>query len=102
MKRTLCFLMSFVLIFCLCACGGTNDETPSTDNGSSTPVTDNNQETQDTTTDTSTDNKLLTGTYKVPLQKIYVDTPDFNLIEEGYTRIFFDRTLPRGISPRDI
>ena len=90
MKKIVCFLMCFVLIFSLCACGGTNDETPSTNNDTSTPATDNNQETQNTTSDTTSDEKLLTGTYKVPLQKIYVDTPDFNLIEEGYTRIFLD------------
>ena len=90
MKKIVCFLMCFVLIFSLCACGGTNDETPSTNNDTSTPATDNNQETQNTTSDTTSDEKILTGTYKVPLQKIYVDTPDFNLIEEGYTRIFFE------------
>ncbi len=90
MKRLLGFLLCFVLILSLCACSDTNDETPPTDNSANTISTDNKQETQDTTSDTSSDNKLLSGTYKVPLQKIYIDTPDFNLIEEGYTRIFFD------------
>ncbi len=90
MKRIVSFLVYFVLIFGLCACGGKNEETPTIGRGTSTPSTGSNQETESTASDTSTDNKLLSGTYKVPLQKIYIDVPALNYIEEGYSSIYFD------------
>ena len=31
---------------------------------------------------------LLTGTYKVPLKDIYIDTPNYHEVEEGYMQIF--------------
>lgn len=33
------------------------------------------------------------GTYKVPLKQIYVDIPNFNKIEEGYTRIYWNKGI---------
>lgn len=41
----------------------------------------------------SSKNNKLTSTYKVPLQKIYIDVPNYNLIEEGYTRIFWNKGI---------
>jgi len=33
-------------------------------------------------------NLLKGGTYKVPLKKVYIDVPNFQDIEEGYTEVF--------------
>lgn len=36
------------------------------------------------------DSTLLTGTYNVPLEDIYIDVPGLNKIESGYSRIFME------------
>ena len=46
------------------------------------------QENTNEDADESDEASLLTGTYKVPLQEIYVDTPAFNMIESGFSRLF--------------
>ncbi len=91
MKKSLVLIvMCFALLLSLCACGGNTEQPSITDNSGVTSTTDDTGETSKPDDDTSSNKDVLVGTYKVPLQKIYVDTPNFNLIEEGYTRIFFD------------
>lgn len=96
MKKYSCIVICFMLMVCLCACGGTKEETPTVDSEVSESVADDVQQTPEISTDmdgdadASTDSQILTGTCKVPLQQIYVDIPSFNFIEEGYTNIYFD------------
>lgn len=49
--------------------------------------TENKEQVKDNTTN-NTNSSLLTGTYKVPLQKIYIDVPNYQEIEVGYTELF--------------
>jgi len=48
---------------------------------------------QDDNTNKEEESKLLTGTYKVPLKQVYVDVPNYTMIEEGYTRLFWNKGI---------
>lgn len=78
------------LLLGLCACGDKNEKNPVVAETGEEYIPQTELETEGSSSDTDSPNKILVGTYKVPLQKIYVDVPAFNLIEEGYTRIFWD------------
>lgn len=89
-KIIICTLVFIALVLSFGACAGNNEKTPNEGTGEDISTTGTNKEPNDPTTNINSNNDILVGTYKVPLQKIFVDTPNFNLIEEGYTRIFFD------------
>lgn len=36
------------------------------------------------------ENSILTWTYKVPLEDLYIDVPDMHYMEEGYTQVFLE------------
>ncbi len=49
--------------------------------------TENKEQVKDNTNN-NTNSSLLTGTYKVPLQKIYIDVPNYQEIEVRYIELF--------------
>lgn len=91
MKKLILMAMCFVLVLSLCACGKTETTKTEAQNNQAPP-------TEGTNTDTLPEEEqqtssLLAGTYKVPLQEIYVDVPAFNVLEEGYSRVFWDQGI---------
>ncbi|MBQ7836288.1 MAG: hypothetical protein IJ389_03450 [Clostridia bacterium] len=91
LAKILVLLLTFAFVLSLVACNTNDDnQTKPTDTGSQ-QQTDNTSEPDDTTSQgDNAENNLLSGTYKVARKNIYVDTPNYNMIEEGYTRIFLD------------
>lgn len=88
MKKTaVVLMMCLILVATLCGCGASKK-------ASSPLATDPLGSGEDTNVITTgegdVDKGILTGTYKVPLNEIYVDTPNFKRLEEGYVRIFLD------------
>ena len=54
--------------------------------------TENKEQVKDNTNN-NTDSSLLSGTYNVPLKNIYVDVPNYQEIEHGYTELFIIHDL---------
>ena len=54
--------------------------------------TENKEQVKDDTNN-NTDSSLLTRTYNVPLKNIYVDVPNYQEIEQGYTELFIIHDL---------
>ncbi|MBQ3196171.1 MAG: hypothetical protein IJB65_06870 [Clostridia bacterium] len=81
---SLCLALSQVL----CCCGG---EVADTDKGNeaSSGTSSSENITSTVVSEEESKSELLTGTLKMPTVDVYVDTPGYNCIEEGYTRIFF-------------
>ena len=51
-------------------------------------------------TNNNTDSSLLTGTYNVPMQKIYIDVPNYQAISSGLSRLYVvGRKLNIAITP---
>ena len=91
LTKLLVSLLAVSLVLCLAACNtNSDDKTEPTDTGSQ-QQTENTSEPDDTANQGDNNEKgLLSGTYKVARKDIYVDIPDFNAIEEGYTQIYLD------------
>lgn len=70
------------------------DNSPN-NNGNELNIPVNNQESnnknENMTEEISNKNSKLVSTQKVPLQNIYVDVPNYNRIEEGYTTIYWNK-----------
>lgn len=79
-KRYLILLVVLALFLPLSGCGK-KQETKKED---STTNQDEVIEKEDKEEEIS----ILSGTYKVPLQDIYIDTPAYGMIESGYSRLF--------------
>ncbi len=102
MRKKICFtLIIMMFIWNLCSCGKDSDKTSQEmDNHETASVIEDKNKASETAIsnaesdviqdDENVDSDLLAGTYKVPLHDIYVDIPNYNLIEEGYTRLFFE------------
>lgn len=89
-KRLIVGVLAVVLLLSCVACGTTTDDTKSIDDSSA-------QQSDTTTKPDETTNQggdktesLLSGTFKVARKDIYVDVPNYNSIEEGYTQIYLD------------
>lgn len=91
LKRLIICVLVLSLVLCFAACNSDPDVPENPASTGSQGQTGSNDKTDDTTSgNNDIDNKLLTGTYKVARKDIYVDIPNYNMIEEGYTRIFLD------------
>ena len=86
MKKTLTILIALTMLLSVTACGNSESQQSTSSKSSSSDLsssqTDNSQ-----VSSKSADTKL-SRTYNVPLQKIYVDVPNYQEIEQGYTELF--------------
>lgn len=85
MKKTLTILIALTMLLSVSACGNSESQQPtdSAISSSQVPQTEGSSETV-----AQSSNTKLSGTYNVPLQKIYVDVPNYQEIEQGYTELF--------------
>lgn len=88
MKRIFALLLSFVLIFALASCGkdNTDNKLESHDTLSSTSQPEVTQ--QDQSSNIEVDSVELSYTFKVPGKNIFVDVPNYQEIERGFTELF--------------
>lgn len=88
-KKILLGLICGILVLGLATgCGNSkNNDEIDTNN-----PTENKEQVKDNTNN-NTDSSLLTGTYNVPMQKIYIDVPNYQEIEQGYTELFIIHDL---------
>lgn len=91
LTKLLTFLLSVSLLLCLVACNSNNDEKTEPADTETQQQTETTSKPDDSTSQgDNTEKSLLSGTYKVARKDIYVDIPNFNAIEEGYTQIYLD------------
>lgn len=85
MKKIIVLIMVIVLALCVTAC---TDNKPSneTPNQSDTPSTSTSSNKNDNNKNNNT--AKLTNTYKVPGKSIYIDVPNYQEMEKGYTELF--------------
>lgn len=85
MKKTLTILIALTMLLSVSACGNSESQQPtdSAISSSQVPQTEGSSETV-----AQSSNTKLSGTYNVPLKAIYVDVPNYQEIEEGYTELF--------------
>lgn len=85
MKKTLTILIALTMLLSVSACGNSESQQPtdSAISSSQVPQTEGSSETV-----AQSSNTKLSGTYNVPLKAIYVDVPNYQGIEEGYTELF--------------
>ena len=89
--KLLAALLALSILLCLGACNSNSeDPTDPVDTGSQQQSESTNTPDDTKNQGTNTEKSLLSGTYKVARKDIYVDIPDFNAIEEGYTQIYLD------------
>lgn len=88
-KRYVILLTVTALFLSLSACGKKQDTVKQDDSEKHQSEVVEKEDIEDNSShsDEKTEN-ILTGTYNVPLQDIYVDTPAYNMIEAGYSRLF--------------
>lgn len=84
-EKTLTILIALTMLLSVSACGNSESQQPtdSVISSSQVPQTEGSSETVAQSSSTK-----LSGTYKVPLRNIYVDTPNYQTIEEAYTELF--------------
>ena len=70
-----------------------NNDSKNNDNELNVPVSneESNKGNENVSQNNSSKNNKLVSTQKVPLQKIYIDVPNYNRIEEGYTTIYWNK-----------
>ena len=85
MKKIVSIIMALAMLMLFSACGKTETNTPANDVGTSS-----SSETTESKTDSQSpeSKNVLTSTYKVPLKNIYVDTPNYQEIEQAFTELF--------------
>lgn len=85
MKKTLTILIALTMLLSVSACGNSELQQPTDSpiSSSQVPQTEGSSETV-----AQSSNTKLSGTYNVPLKAIYVDVPNYQEIEEGYTELF--------------
>lgn len=87
MKKIFAFMLAMFLCFTLVACGGESKE-PQNKNDDTTIVESKNEQIESTDKKEVKDSVDLSLTYKVPMKNVYVDAPNYQEIEEGYTELF--------------
>lgn len=87
MKKLLSILAIVLLLVFLPSCGSKSDtnENPKLSSNSTSDL-DGSVKSESSLTDA--EGKLLAYTYKVPGKSIYIDVPDYQVIEKGYTELY--------------
>ena len=81
-KILLGLICGLLIVGITTGCGNskTNDEVDTNN------PTENKEQVKDNTTNNNA--SLLTGTYNVPMQKIYIDVPNYQAIESGVSKLY--------------
>lgn len=87
MKKIFALILAMALCISLVACGGETKE-PQNENNDTSITESKNDETESTNKEETKDSVELSLTYKVPMKNVYVDAPNYQEIEEGYTELF--------------
>ena len=85
-KKILLSLLCGLFILGISTGCGNSKVTDNNGDNSNNEVENKEQVKEDTKSDNNT--PLLTGTYQVPLQNIYIDTPAFHMIEAPYSNLY--------------
>lgn len=94
-KAIVLFFVILLIVLSTTACGNNNSTTPNNDS-KPTGVIENNSSSDVNQTecdDAKTTSKLLPYTYKVPMENIYVDVPNYQEIEEGLTQLYIQQGI---------
>ena len=89
-KRIAAVAMSLVLAMTATSCEKKNDNVVKGGNDTSAVVSTAVIKESTEGPSEANDSKLLSGTYKVPAENIYVDVPQMKEIESGYSVVFLD------------
>ena len=87
MKKIFALVLAIILCFLLVACGGETKE-PQNENNDTSITESKNDETESNEKEEQNNSVDLSLTYKVPMKNVYVDAPNYQEIEEGYTELF--------------
>lgn len=87
MKKIFALALAIILCFSLVACGDETKE-PQNENNETSITESKNDETENTEKEEAKNSVDLSLTYKVPMKNVYVDAPNYQEIEEGYTELF--------------
>ena len=87
MKKIFALILAIILCFSLAACGGETKE-PQNENNDTSITESKNDETENNEKEEQKNSVDLSLTYKVPMKNVYVDAPNYQEIEEGYTELF--------------
>ena len=87
MKRLVCLFFSAVLVFSLAACGGTAKPEPANPGPAVDPKSAQ-QQSEPTPQSEPVENSQLENVYKIVSHNIYMDVPNWQKIEEGYSDVF--------------
>ncbi len=68
--------------------GNDNNSNSNNSNNNSQVTTNKDENTMQDTQNNSSTNILSGGTYKIPMKDIYIDTPNWQEIEQGFTELF--------------
>lgn len=89
MKKAAYFIVIFVFVLSLTACGNSSEKTNvSTQASNSISQSDENVSASPEESKNEGADSILELTYKVPMKNIYIDAPNYQEIEEGYTELF--------------
>lgn len=75
------------MLFALGACGQSGDSSTSPTSSQATDTGSNSNETKENSNST-VDDSLLSYTFKVPGKSIFVDVPNYQEIDKGFTKLF--------------
>ena len=89
MKKIVAVLLTLIFIFALSACNNeTSNTNPTNDSSTDNTTQTDNQTKPDNDSSEINQNKLLTGTYKVPEKNIVVDVPNYQEMDKGFTKLY--------------
>lgn len=86
MKKITLLLVIILVVLSISSCGKSNNTSDSSSNSSIS--TEELTTSRDETISSNSEGKLLAYTYKVPGKSIYIDVPNYQVIEKGYTELF--------------
>lgn len=88
MKNTYKILISAVLSLSMIGCGTQETVKSSTKDEKPLVSTKEEDKKEENTKNYTTSSSKLSNTYKVPSKDVYIDAPNYQEIEEGFTRVF--------------
>lgn len=87
-KQGIFLIIVLVMALALMACGKKQENTENNKEDITKNESEDNKKTGENDNSKEEKTALLSGTYQVPLENVYIDTPAFNMIESSYSRLF--------------